>query len=30
MTERSVELSDALSALIVQQPFYAVLLFDLL
>jgi len=30
MSQRSPELSDALSALIVQQPFYAVLLFDLL
>ena len=27
---RSVELSDAISALVVQQPFYAVLMFDLL
>lgn len=29
MTTRSLELSDAISALVVQQPFYAVLLFDL-
>ena len=30
MTTRSLELSDAISALMVQQPFYAVLLFDML
>lgn len=30
MTGRSLELSDAISALVVQQPFYAVLIFDLL
>lgn len=30
MADRSLEVSDALSALVVQQPFYAVLLFDLL